>query len=70
MCAGPSRSVHGSRVHSRKRTAALGFNAQKLVIIPEFDLVVVFNASRESINMVAPEIELLDQYVLPSILNR
>jgi hypothetical protein len=51
-------------------TAALGFNAQKLVIIPELDLVVVFNASRESINMVAPEIELLDQYVLPSILNR
>jgi hypothetical protein len=30
-------------------------------------MVVVFNASRESINMVAPEIELLGQYILPAM---
>jgi CubicO group peptidase (beta-lactamase class C family) len=49
-------------------TAAMGFNAQKAIIITELDMVVVFNASHESINVVAPEIELLDQYVLPAIL--
>lgn len=48
-------------------TAALGFNAQKTIIIPEFDMVVVFNASLESAQMVAPEIELLNKYILPSI---
>ena len=46
----------------------MGFNAQKAIIITELDMVVVFNASHESINVVAPEIELLDQYVLPAIL--
>jgi len=49
-------------------TAAMGFNAQKIVIIPEFDMVVVFNASLESVQMIVPEIELLDKYVLPAIL--
>jgi CubicO group peptidase (beta-lactamase class C family) len=44
---------------------ALGSNAQKIIVIPELDLVVVFNASRESKNMVSPEIELFDQYILP-----
>jgi CubicO group peptidase (beta-lactamase class C family) len=50
-------------------TAALGYRAQKTIIVPELDLVVVFNASRESSDMVAPEIELLDKYVLPAILS-
>jgi CubicO group peptidase (beta-lactamase class C family) len=49
-------------------TAALGFNAQKTIIIPDLDSVVVFNASRQSTRMIAPEIELLDKYVLPAIL--
>jgi hypothetical protein len=49
-------------------TAAMGFNAQKIVIIPELDMVVIFNASLESVQMIAPEIELLDKYVLPVIL--
>ena len=49
-------------------TAALGFNAQKTIIIPDLDSVVVFNASRQSARMIAPEIELLDKYVLPAIL--
>jgi hypothetical protein len=47
----------------------LGFNAQKIIVAPELDLVVVFNASRESKNMVSPEIELFDQYILPAALN-
>lgn len=50
--------------------AAMGFNSQKVIIIPELDTVVVFNASRESKNMVAPEIDLLDNYILPSILKQ
>jgi hypothetical protein len=33
-------------------------------------LVVVFNASRESKHMVAPEIELLDQHILPATVTR
>jgi CubicO group peptidase (beta-lactamase class C family) len=49
--------------------AAMGFNAQKTIIAPALDLVVVFNASRESKQMVAPEIELLDQHILPAIVN-
>jgi hypothetical protein len=49
-------------------TAALGFNAQKTIIIPDLDSVVVLNASRQSTRMIAPEIELLDKYVLPAIL--
>jgi CubicO group peptidase (beta-lactamase class C family) len=49
-------------------TAAMGVNSQKIVIIPELDMIVVFNASLESVQMIAPEIELLDKYVLPAIL--
>jgi CubicO group peptidase (beta-lactamase class C family) len=48
-------------------TAAMGFNAQKTIIAPALDLVVVFNASHESKRMVAPEIELLDRHILPAI---
>jgi CubicO group peptidase (beta-lactamase class C family) len=48
--------------------AAMGFNSQKIIIIPELDTVVVFNASLESKAMVAPEIDLLDSYILPAIL--
>jgi hypothetical protein len=33
-------------------------------------LVVVFNASSQSKEMIAPEIVLLDKYVLPAILKR
>ena len=55
--------------HSVEWTAAFGFNGQKTIIIPELDTVVVFNASLESAQMVAPEIELLDQYILPAIVN-
>jgi CubicO group peptidase (beta-lactamase class C family) len=51
-------------------SAALGFNAQKTIIAPALDLVVVFNASRQSKNMVAPEIELLDQHILPAIVSQ
>jgi CubicO group peptidase (beta-lactamase class C family) len=51
-------------------SAALGFNAQKIIVAPELDLVVVFNASRESKNMVSPEIELFDRYILPAALNQ
>jgi CubicO group peptidase (beta-lactamase class C family) len=51
-------------------SAALGFNAQKTIIAPALDLVVVFNASRESKYMVAPEIELLDQHILPAIVSQ
>jgi CubicO group peptidase (beta-lactamase class C family) len=50
-------------------TAAMGFNSQKTIIAPSLDLVVVFNASRQSKRMVAPEIELLDQHILPAIAN-
>jgi CubicO group peptidase (beta-lactamase class C family) len=46
--------------------AAMGFNSQKTIIIPERDMVVVFNASRQSKNMVAPELDLLDRYILPA----
>ncbi|WP_271603483.1 serine hydrolase domain-containing protein [Bradyrhizobium sp. CCBAU 45384] len=46
--------------------AALGFNSQKTIIIPALDMVVVFNAGRESKNMVAPELDLLDRYILPA----
>ena len=51
-------------------SAALGFNAQKTIIAPALDLVVVFNASRQSQYMVAPEIELLDQHILPAIVSQ
>ena len=51
-------------------SAAFGFNAQKTIIAPALDLVVVFNASRESKQMVAPEIELLDQHILPAIVSQ
>jgi CubicO group peptidase (beta-lactamase class C family) len=46
--------------------AALGFNSQKTIIIPALDMVVVFNASRQSKNMVAPELDLLDRYIVPA----
>jgi CubicO group peptidase (beta-lactamase class C family) len=49
-------------------SAALGFNSQKTIIIPALDMVVVFNASRESKNMVAPELDLLDRYIVPAAL--
>ena len=39
------------------------------MVIPKLDLVIVFNASRESVNMIAPEIELLDKHILPAILS-
>jgi CubicO group peptidase (beta-lactamase class C family) len=48
--------------------AAMGNLSQKTIIVPDLDLVVVFNASHQSKNMVAPEIELLDNYVLPAIM--
>ena len=38
-------------------------------IIPALDMVVVFNASRQSKNMVAPELDLLDRYILPAASN-
>jgi hypothetical protein len=44
----------------------MGFNSQKTIIIPARDMVVVFNASRQSKNMVAPEMDLLDRYILPA----
>jgi CubicO group peptidase (beta-lactamase class C family) len=50
-------------------TGAMGFNSQKTIIAPALDLVVVFNAPRESKQMVAPEIELLDQHIVPAIVN-
>jgi len=56
------------RDHTVAWTAALGFNAQKLIVIPEYDTIVVFHASRESVQMVAPEIELLNRYILPALL--
>jgi len=46
--------------------AARGFNSQKTIIIPALDMVVVINASRQSKNMVAPELDLLDRYILPA----
>ena len=49
--------------------AAMGFNSQKTIIIPALDMVVVFNASRQSKNMVAPELDLLDRYILPAASN-
>ena len=50
--------------------AAMGFNSQKTIILPQLDMVVVFNASRQSKNMVAPEIDLLDNYILPAVLKQ
>lgn len=58
------RSLNGNR--TIEWVAAMGFNSQKIIIIPELDMVVVFNASRQSKNMVAPEIDLLDNYILPA----
>jgi CubicO group peptidase (beta-lactamase class C family) len=46
--------------------AAIGFDSQKTMIIPGLDMVVVFNASRQSKNMVAPELDLLNGYILPA----
>ncbi len=47
----------------------MGFNSQKTIVIPALDMVVVFNASRQSKNMVAPELDLLDRYILPAASN-
>jgi CubicO group peptidase (beta-lactamase class C family) len=60
------RSSSGDRVV--EWPAAMGSNGQKTIILPELDTVVVFIASHDSINMVRPEIELLDRYILPAIL--
>jgi CubicO group peptidase (beta-lactamase class C family) len=46
--------------------AAIGSKSQKTIIIPALDMVVVLNASRESKNLVAPERDLLDRYILPA----
>jgi CubicO group peptidase (beta-lactamase class C family) len=58
------RSQDGDR--TIEWAAAEGFNSQKTIIIPALDMVVVFNAGRESKNMVAPELDLLDRYILPA----
>jgi len=50
--------------------AAMGFNSQKTIILSQLDTVVVFNASRQSKNMVAPEIDLLNNYILPAIVTQ
>jgi CubicO group peptidase (beta-lactamase class C family) len=50
--------------------AAMGFNSQKTIIIPALDMIVVFNASRQSKNMVTPELDLLNQYILPAVSER
>ena len=52
--------------HTVEWVAAMGFNSQKTIIIPALDMVVVFNASRQSRHMVAPELDLLDRYILPA----
>jgi hypothetical protein len=48
-------------------TAATGSNSEKTIMIPALDMVVPFNASRVSKNMVAPEVDLLDEYILPPV---
>jgi CubicO group peptidase (beta-lactamase class C family) len=53
--------------HPVQWIAAMGFNSQKTLIIPALDMVVVFNASLVSKNMVTPELDLLDRYILPAI---
>ncbi|WP_234684886.1 serine hydrolase domain-containing protein [Bradyrhizobium monzae] len=60
------RSQDGDR--TVEWVAAKGFNSQKTIIIPSLDMVVVFNAGRESKNMVAPELDLLDRYIVPAAL--
>jgi CubicO group peptidase (beta-lactamase class C family) len=52
--------------HAVQWIAAMGFNSQKTIIIPALDMVIVFNASRQSKNMVAPELDLLTHYILPA----
>ena len=58
------RAFAGQRRHHRM--GRCGFNSQKTIVIPALDMVVVFNAGRESKNMVAPELDLLDHYILPA----
>ena len=58
------RSQNGDR--TVEWAAAKGWNSQKTIIIPALDMVVVFNAGRESKNMVAPELDLLDHYIVPA----
>jgi CubicO group peptidase (beta-lactamase class C family) len=60
------RSQDGDR--TVEWAAAKGWNSQKTIVIPSLDMVVVFNAGRESKNMVAPELDLLDHYILPAAL--
>ncbi len=60
--------VRRTRTAPFNGSAALGFNSQKTIVIPALDMVVVFNASRESKNMVAPELDLLDRYIVPAAL--
>jgi CubicO group peptidase (beta-lactamase class C family) len=58
------RSLDGER--EVRWIAARGFNSQKIIVIPALDMVVVINASRRSKNMVGPELELLDRYIIPA----
>jgi len=62
------RSPHNGRIVPW--TTALGFNAQKVMVIGDLDLVVVLNASRESKDMVAPDITLLEEHILPAVGDR
>lgn len=61
-----ARAIIGQGHHAVQWVAAMGFNSQKTMIIPALDMVVVFNASRQSKNMVAPELDLLNRYILPA----
>ncbi|WP_369719672.1 serine hydrolase domain-containing protein [Bradyrhizobium sp. LLZ17] len=58
------RSLDGER--EIRWIAARGFNSQKIIVIPALDMVVVINPSRRSKNMVGPELELLDRYIIPA----
>ncbi len=60
------RGQSPGKKHPVQWIAAMGFNSQKTLIIPALDMVVVFNASLVSKNMVTPELDLLDRYILPA----
>jgi CubicO group peptidase (beta-lactamase class C family) len=51
-------------------TAAVGFNGQKIIVIPALDMVVVLNASHESKDMVAPDIDLLEEHIIAAVVPR
>jgi hypothetical protein len=51
-------------------TAAVGFNGQKIIVIPALDMVAVLNASHESKDMVAPDIDLLEQHIIGAVVPR